>query len=411
MNILIANNRYHIGGGADRSAWETAKLLRRNGHQVIPFSMKNVKNWNSAYARYFVNDIDYSEIKPSFANLRTAIKMSYSFEAKRKIEALIKKTRPDVAHFHNIYGRLTPSILYSLKKYDVPVLMTLHDYKLICPAYAMYYKGKVCEKCKGGKFYRSVLIRCHKNSYLASFVYVLEAYVYHLLKTYLTHVTYFIAPSIFMKQKMVEFGIPQEKITYIPNFINFKTNHSPSPSFSQRRYFLYFGKLLRAKGILTLLEAVRRISNSSLLIAGDGDLRKEIQNFITKNGVVNVQILGHLDGDELTEVLAQSKFVVLPSECYENAPMAVLEAFAQQKPVVGARIGGIPELIDEGRDGLLFEPGNAVDLREKIRQMLSKSDAELKKMGELGREKVKRYFSAELHYERLINLYDSVLAK
>jgi len=411
MKILTAHNRYHVTGGDDRVAWETARLLEKKGHRVIPFSMKNKKNWHTEYARYFVDEIDYSEIKPSFSNFKTAIKMIHSFEAKRKIEDLIKKTKPDVAHLHNIYGRLTPSIIYVLQKYEIPVLMTLHDYKVICPAYAMYYKGEVCERCKGGKFYRSVFVRCHKNSYLASFVYVMEAYVYSLLKTYVTHVAYFIAPSIFMKQKMVEFGIPQEKIEYIPNFVKPENNHSPSASFRQRGYFLYFGKLLRAKGILTLLEAVKGLYNSSLLIAGDGDLRKEIESFIRKNGIANVQILGHLGGHELSKVLAKSKFVVLPSEWYENAPLAVLEAFAQRKPVVGARIGGIPELIDEGKDGLLFEPGDAADLREKIRQMSSKADAELKKMGELGREKVKRYFNPELHYERLINLYDSVLAK
>jgi glycosyltransferase involved in cell wall biosynthesis len=405
MKVLIAHNWYFEGGGADRVFFDTKRILEKNGHIVIPFSMKDERNYDSEFKDYFVDKIDYSDIKPNFKNLKTALKMIYSIEAKNKIELLIRKTKPDIAHLHNIYGRLTPSILYALRKYNIPIVMTLHDYKLLCPSYHMSFNGKTCEDCKGGKFYRAVIKRCHKNSYLASAVYTVESYIYSVLKTYEKCVDIFIAPSQFIRNKFIEFGFPEDKIEFVPNFVDIKFNIQFNRS---KDYFLYSGKLLKVKGIFTLLKAVKGIDKAMLYIAGDGELREEVKNYIKENKLDNVKLLDQLSRDELFKILADALFVVLPSECYENAPLAVLEAFALGKPVIGAKIGGIPEMVIDGETGFLFNPGDHNDLREKIIFFLN-NPHKVSDLGKKARKKLEMEYNAEVHYQKLMEIYQRIL--
>ncbi|MEW6068094.1 MAG: glycosyltransferase family 4 protein [Nitrospirota bacterium] len=404
MKILMAHNWYFVGGGADRVFFETMKLFEKHGHEVIPFSMKDKRNYDSIYNEYFVDEIDYSNIKFSFKNLKTAFKMIYSFEAKRKLDALIKKTKPDIAHLHNIYGRLTPSILYALKKNNVLTVMTLHDYKLICPAYDMTSNGKPCERCKGSRFYNAFMRKCVKDSYLASLVYAAESSVHSFLRTYVKNISYFIAPSLFLRNKMIEFGVLEKKIEYIPNFINVNVDYSSN---TKDDYFLYIGKLLHVKGVFTLLRAVKNIKKSHLYVAGYGELRSKLEDYAKKNNMNNVRFLGHLSSEEMFKVLNMAKFVVLPTECYENAPLAVLEAFAYSKPVIGSNIGGIPEMVVNGETGLLFESGNVQGLREKIDYLLSHPER-ISEMGKKARENIQKEYNPELHYQRLMDLYKKV---
>lgn len=401
MKILIAHNCHYVGGGGDRVAWESSKLFENKDHIIIPFSMKNPKNWYTEYSKYFINEIDYSNIKISFNNLKTAIKMIYSFEAKENIEKLIKATNPDIAHLHNIYGRLTPSILHSLKKYDVPIVLTLHDYKLICPSYSMVNHGKICEKCKGGKYYRSIITKCHKNSLLASFLYCVETYLHKWMGIYINNIDYFISPSSFIMNKMIEFGMPSKKSIHIPNFI--KAN-SYIPSFKTSDYFIYFGRVSHEKGIFTLIKSVEHLKSAQLFIAGDGSLRKDLETFVNENKMSNVKFLGHLMGEELAKTIRNASFTVLPSECYENCPMSILESFAFGKPVIGAKIGGIPEIIEDGKDGLLFEPNNSEDLTEKINYLL-KNPSKVIEMGKNARKKVEQKYNDEIYYQKLMKLY------
>lgn len=401
MKILKAHNWYFVGGGADKVYFEIMRLLEKHGHEVIPFSMKDLKNYNSAYKEYFVNEIDYSKIKPSLENLKTAFKMIYSFEAGKKISALIRKTELEIAHLHNIYGRLTPSIIYSLKKHNIPVVMTLHDYKLMCPSYHMTYRNKPCESCKWKKYYKAIINKCHKNSFLASFVYALETYIYTFLKTYIKYIDILIAPSKFMMDKLIEYGFPEDKIEYIPNFINIDVDYSLS---FDGDYILYSGKLIEVKGLFTLLKAVKEIKKYQLYIAGDGELRSNLEDYVKMNNLSNVKFLGHLGPEEMCKILKEASFVVLPSECYENAPLAVLEAFAYGKPVIGANIGGIPEMVIDGQTGLLFESGNYEDLKDKINYLLN-NPSKIVEMGKNAQKKVKEEYNEELHYKRLMDVY------
>lgn len=407
MKILVIHNRYYIAGGDDRVAWETSKILERKGHQVIPFAMTSNKNWKTKYSKYFVDDIDYSRVNLSLRNSKTAIKMIYSFESQKKMGRLIKDNHPDIAHLHNIYGRLTPSVLHSLKKFKIPAVMTLHDYKLICPSYSMLYNGEVCERCKGGKYYKSVITKCHKNSYLASFLYCIETYIHKWMKIYEKNIDFFITPSRFMMDKMIEFGMPADKFVHIPNFIDVGAY---IPKYGSSDYILYSGRLAREKGIHTLLKAMMRAKSAQLAIAGDGRLRENLELFVGTNRIQNVRFLGHLSGIMLANVIKNSNFLIVPSEWYENCPMAILEAFAYGKPVIGARIGGIPELIDDGVEGLLFEPGNVDDMRSKI-EFLLHNPAKVAEMGKQARKKAEARYNSDIYYQRLIRVYEMAMSK
>lgn len=407
LTVLQVHNYHFVSGGADRFFFDTMLLLKNKGHTVIPFSMKNIKNYKSDFEIFFVNAIDYSNLKPSFKNFLTAIKMIYSFEARFKLAKLIRKVKPDIAHLHNIYGRITPSIIFELKKHNIPIVMTLHDYKIVCPSYRMTYNNKPCELCKGGKYYRSLVRRCVKNSAIATFVYMFENYLYTFLNTYNKHIDYFIAPSRFIQSKMTEHGISQKKIVYIPNFIDAS---NIEPYFNHDGYILYSGKLLKDKGLITLLNAIKLLNNCVLYVAGEGDFKSVLEIFIEKNNLSNVRFLGHLNKPSLTKVIRDAMFVVLPSECYENAPLAVLESFAYGKPVIGSNIGGIPEMVIDGETGLLFGPGNENDLREKIAYFLN-NPKKVAEMGKNARRKVEEEYNAELHYKSLMEIYYKILYK
>jgi len=331
--------------------------------------------------------------------------MIYSFESRRKINEVINKFKPDIAHIHNIYGRITPSVLSVLNRNNIPVVMTLHDYKVICPAYTMVSNGKPCERCKDGKYYQVILRKCVKNSYLASVVYGLESYIYYIMKTYRRCVDYYLAPSQFIRKKMIEFGFPKNRIIYLPNFIDNNKYYSIN---NQGNYFCYIGKLIDVKGLLTLLKAMKEIKESMLYIVGDGENKHKLINYIKINNIKNIRLLGHLKNEEVYKILSDAKFVILPSECYENAPLAILEAFAHSKAVIASNIGGIPEMVKDGETGLLFEAGNYKQLGEKIKALLLDKEKAIK-MGIKGKLMVEKEFSPELHYTRLISVYERAI--
>jgi glycosyltransferase involved in cell wall biosynthesis len=332
----------------------------------------------------------------------TVKEVIYSNSAKRSLRNLLGQLQPEIAHAHNIYGRLTTSVLDVLKEAGIPIIMTLHDMKLLCPNYLMLNHGKICEKCKGKRFHNAVITRCHKNSYTTSAIYALETWLNHFKGKY-NSIKYFIAPSQFLLQKHIEYGFPPEKLFYIPNFIDTKKISMSSEIGS---YLLYFGRLSSEKGIKTLLKAFRGLKlNTSLLVVGDGPDRKNLEALAVKN----VRFLGYLKGKFLFNAISNAKCVIVPSECYENSPLSVLESMAFGKPVIGSRIGGIPELIQEDKTGFLYEPGNTEALKNKIELMLNKTASTIKNIGKSAREKVEKEYSAESHYQKLMEVYEKAL--
>lgn len=403
MKVLFANNYYYLRGGAERVFFDEMDLLTKKHHEIIPFSRHFEKNIPSEYAQYFPSEFSYKGV-PFSGRLIAGFKLIYSFECRNQFRKLLNDMKPDLVHAHNIYGRLTSSIIDAAKAKKIPVIMTLHDYKLVCPSYLMLSSGSPCERCKGKRFYYCILTRCHKNNFIASAVYTLEAYFNSWLKKY-NLVNFFICPSMFSLKKHLEAGIPEDKLVYLSNFIKVE---SFEPKYGIGDYILYVGRLSKEKGITTLLNTIKGL-DMKLKIVGDGPVREDCERFARENSLKNVEFVGYKSGEELKELYRNSALLVMPSEWYENAPMTILEAFAYGKPVIGSDIGGIPEMVVDGETGLLFEAGNYYDLREKIRYLISNPSLIIG-MGKKARKKVEEEHNAEVHYNRLMRVYEKALS-
>ena len=403
MKILSVNKFYWKKGGSESVFFNEKAMLEKGGHKVIPFSMNSDRNEPSPYSNYFVDEVDYE--KSDLRNrLLSASKIIYSFDAKSKMEKLLQDHSPNLAHFHIFQHQISPSVFGPLRKNNVPIILTLHDLKPICPNYKMYVNGNVCEQCKGRRFYNCFNNRCTKGSTLGSLVNTIEMY-FHYAMGYYQGVDRYIAVSRFYKQKMMEAGFPEQQVDYLPNYIDATAF---DPQTADKGYMLYFGRLSEEKGISTFLDASILNKEVPHLIVGTGPLEERLRQKVADGGLDNVRFLGFKQGDELKTLLSESTCVVVPSEWYENCPMTVLEAFAAGRPVIGSDIGGIPELIEDGEDGFIFEPGNAQALAEKV-QWIWEHRNKAREMGMQGRKKIEEQFNAELHYNGLMSIYNSVL--
>ena len=405
MRILMCNSFYYLRGGAERYFFNLSDLLRAHGHDVIPFSMKHVRNLPSEYSDYFVSSIDFPSLlkqKHGLASkLQVAERVIYSREAKRQIERLIRDTRPDIAHIHGIAHETSPSILDSIKGAGIPIVQTLHDYKLLCPNTSFISKGAVCERCKGHRYFSAALRRCKRDSLASSALASAELYIHKLLQIYERNVDVFVAPSRFLQQKMLEYGI-QNQVQFLPNFIDIDEF---VPCYEPAQHIVYAGRLVELKGVRTLLQALRELPSAHLYIIGEGELEPALREQARQYGLEHVTFTGHLSTAELVALVQRAACMVFPSEWYENCPMTVLEAFACATPVIGARIGGTTELIDDWRTGLLFEPGNHQELATKIRFMLDHPDQAIA-MGRNARRQVEANNSPGYHYQQIAALYE-----
>jgi glycosyltransferase involved in cell wall biosynthesis len=399
--LLSINNYFYRRGGAEVVFLEQNRLLSGIGWQVIPFAMKHSHNNKSQWSEYFVDEIEFGN-KYSFSQkIRNAFKITYSYESKKKIGHLIEKTNPDIAHAHNIYHHISPSIFAELKLRGIPTVLTLHDLKIACPAYKMLTHDGICERCKSGNLYNVVKHKCIKNSTLLSSVILIESSVQKLLGSYSKNVDKFIVPSRFYMNKFIEWGWPKEKFIYIPNFVDHKLL-TPSES-KPGKHFVYFGRLSTEKGIETLIRATAK-ANVSLKVVGTGPLENELQNLISELGA-DIELLGYQTGDKLFRIIQSGRAVILPSEWYENAPISIMESYALERPVIGADIGGIPEMVRIGETGHLFQSGNINELSKLLIEYSSFSDEIILKMGKIGRTWVLEDFTVDKYLNRLDNLY------
>lgn len=411
LKVLMINKYHFVKGGSERYMFDLQELLEKNGHEVIPFGMADEKNIPSDYNKYFVDAIDYdfkSKVDKILSVPKVFGRMTYSFHAKERLEALLKNTKVDIAHLHMIDHQLSPSILHVLKKYNIPVVQTVHQYKLVCPNYRLYVpqKAESCERCLAGNYFNAVIQRCHKGSLFASAMVAVETAIHKAMQIQENNIDYFIVPSGFMGEKLAQGGIPEDKIKPIYHFI--ESENYPK-SFEESDYFVCYGRLSEEKGLFTLLKAIKNLPSAKLKMIGDGPEREKLEDFAKENNI-NVEFTGKKLGDELKQLVSKSKFVVLPSEWYENSPMVIYESFAMGKPIVGAKAGGITELIRHEVDGLLFEMRNEKQLRQAIETMLN--DHELvKKYGQAGYERVIGEFDPVTHYDKVMELYDNLLQK
>lgn len=405
MKILLVNKFFYPKGGAEKVLIDTGKLLESRGHKVIFFSMHNEKNLSTEYSKYFVSNIGYEKM-PLRTALFAAARMLYSIQARKKIEELIRAEKPDIAHLHNIYHQISPSILHSLKKFKVPSVMTLHDCKLCCAQYQMIANNSICEACRGNTYYHCFLKACIKGSRLTSLLNMIEMYLHHNILHIYDLIDCFISPSKFLKDEVEKMGFTGRKMVVLPNMLKVEDFN---PSYGCKgNSIIYFGRLSKEKGLLTLIDAVKKINNINLNIAGEGPMRMTLEDKIKKEKITNVNLLGYKAQNELNIIIRNSLFAVCPSEWFENNPRSVIEAFALGKPVIGARIGGMAELITNGKTGLTFKAGDVADLRAKIEYLLTKPD-KIEEMGRNARVFVEQELNAEKHYLKLMEIYGSAI--
>ena len=342
MKILQINKFHYPRGGSERYVFELSKLLEDHGHEVIQFSMADDKNYYSKYSQYFIKPVDLDKF-----NLINIIKFFYNYEAVKNLKKLIKDERPDIAHLHNIAHQISPAIIKVLKNHKIPIIQTLHDYKLICPNAKLYSRGLICEQCRGGRYYNCFLKKCSHNSWTKSFLAMSEAYLNNKILKYYNSVDLFIAPSQFMKNICVKFYIPENKIKLIYNFIGAETEAVEDiMEKNEPAYLLYFGRLSEEKGIDVLLAALKILNNKiKLKIAGAGPDYKKCQSLIAQYKLnAQAELVGPKYGAELRQIIKQAKAIIIPSLWPENLPYSALEALALGKIIIASHMGGLPEI-------------------------------------------------------------------
>ena len=400
--LLSINNYYYRRGGAEVVFLEQNRMLEEAGWQVVPFAMKHAGNLPTPWDAYFPDEIEFGQDYGATGKLLRASRVVYSLQARDKLRELLGVFDPRIAHVHNIYHHLSPSILPLLRDRGIPVVMTVHDLKLACPAYTMMRGNKPCESCRGGRVHNVLVNRCIKGSAALSALVMVEAALHRLLRSYESSVARFIVPSRFVLETLVRWGWPREVFVHIPNFVDVERFR---PAGVGRR-FVYCGRLDELKGVETLVRAAA-LAQQPVTIVGRGAQEARLHRLAAELGA-DVSFAGYLTKDALIEVLQSARAVVVPSECNENAPLALLEAYATARPVIGSAIAGIPELIREGETGALFPTGDVPALAAELERFAQLPDGRIAEMGDAGRRWVEQDFNAAIYRDRLIALYASL---
>lgn len=406
MKILQVNKFYYPKDGVSNYLLGLESKLKELGHEVRIFAMDSPKNIDSPDKKYFVSYLSFDK-KGLLNTWRSFARIFYSLEAKRKFSLLVEDYKPDIIHIHNIYHQISPSILSVAKKKNIPVIMHLHDYKLICPNYKLFTEGSICRRCQGGKYYNCTSHKCLKNSYPKSIAATLEMYFHHdIWKIYESGIKLFIAPSRFMKKTCEEFGCLPEKIICLHNFFNDQNAKNTNPGQDiNHEYLFYFGRLSEEKGVSVLLNALIETKHK-LKIAGEGPEETELKSLSTRLGLdERIEFLGFKSGEELDNLISNAKAIIIPSIWYENMPLNMLEAMSREKVVIASNIGGMPEIISDGQNGLLFKAGDKGDLIAKLKLL---NTLDTKQIGLRAAEAVQN-LNADTHVKEIIKIYEQVL--
>ena len=399
MHVLIVNKFLYPNGGSETYIFEIGKQLESMGHEVQYFGMEHEGRIVGNHAESYTSSVDFHTGK--LDKLLYPFKIIYSVEARKKIRKVLEDFVPDVVHLNNFNFQLTPSIIYEIKAYEkqwrrkVRLVFTAHDYQIVCPNHMMKIPStnENCARCLEGNFFECMKHKCIHNSKIKSMLGSMEGWLYRKLCTY-RYLDCIICPSYFLKDKLNRNYLLSGKMVVMHNFVEI----SERVQKQKREYILYFGRYSEEKGVRTLLKVCRRVSEIPFVFAGSGPLETEV------NEVKNVKNMGFLKGDKLYQLISGAAFSVYPSEWYENCPFSVMESIVCGTPVLGAEIGGIPELVEQGVTGELFHSGDENDLIDKI-QMLWRDKERLKQYSENCH--VKRFDTVEEYCEKLLLLYQA----
>ena len=386
MKVLVAHNSYQHAGGEDAVFDNEARLLRQSGHEVREY-------------------LDDNHRIAEFSSTRLGIETLWSRSSYKKLSAVLAEFRPDVVHFHNTFPLISPSVYYAARNHSVPVVQTLHNYRLFCPAAAFFRDGKVCEDCLDKSRWQAVRHACYRQSRSASSAVAAMLSFHHWYGTWKNLVNCYIALSEFSRAKFIEAGLPPEKIVVKPNFV------LPDPGFGpgSREYAVFLGRLSEEKGLRTLLQAWAHVNrNCPLRVIGEGPLLNEIRSDISRSALSHVRLDGRLSRQESLTALQGARIFILPSNCYENFPMTIAEAYACGTPVLASRLGAMQEIVHDGCTGLHFTPGDADDLAKKVEWAWAHPE-EMRAMGRNARAEYELKYSAERNYNLLLAIYHQTI--
>ncbi|ROR35150.1 glycosyltransferase family 4 protein [Inmirania thermothiophila] len=387
MRILLIHNRYTQPGGEDAVFEAERALLERMGHRVVTFVEDNAR---------------LDGVNP----LKAAVEAVWSRETQRRLKRLIEKTRPDVVHFHNTFLRISPAAYYTVKAMGLPVVQTLHNYRLVCPGALLMRDGRVCETCVGRKVpWPGAVHGCWRGSRAQTAVVAAMVAVHRALGTWERKVDRYIALTEVARRRFAEGGVPADRIAVKPNFVD----PDPGAGAHDGGYALFVGRLSAEKGVRTLLEAWKGLRGIPLRVVGDGPLRGEMEER-ARDGGVEVEFMGRRGREEVLRLMKDARVLVFPSVWYEGFPVTLAEAFACGLPVVASRLGAMAEIVEDGRTGLLFKPGDAQGLAETVAALWG----DRRRCEEMGREARSAYlarYTADANYERLMAIYRQAIAE
>lgn len=403
MKILEINKFNYSKGGADRHYLEVVKLLKSKGNEVAVFSMESPQNEFSPWKKYFLSHVGYGKDNTIRQKVKGIFRMFYSREARKKINKLLDDFKPEIVHIHNIYHQLSPTILFEIKKRKIPVVMTVHDYKLINPNYSLSLRGKFYDRCRNGKFYECFLDKCVKDSYLKSFVAMLEAYWHKNLGTYEKNVDLYLAPSAFVKKILKENGVSEEKIKVFPHFAEKESPRTKAETVKKgkRINVLYSGRISREKGVDQLIEMFKEIPEADLYLAG------QIEDNLIVPKAENIKHLGYLKPSELEKCIKEAAFIVSASRLPETFGLIALEGMKMGKPFVGYNVGAYEEIVVDNHTGYLCQSEN--ELKERIRKLAT--DEGLRILFSWNALEQAKKFDADKYYTEILDIFKTFTEK
>ncbi|QSV44857.1 glycosyltransferase [Geobacter benzoatilyticus] len=382
MKVLIAHNHYQMSGGEDIVVNSEYKLLLGRGHQVELYAVSN--------------DI----VDGTYAKVLTAINSKYSKKTRIEFTDRLKRFRPDVVHVHNFFPLLTPSIYDACRAFNIPVIQTLHNYRLLCCGAMLLRNGSICTKCIDDSLLYGIYHRCYRRSFLGSLFLTRMIRYHNKCRTWNSKVDYFIALTEFSRRIFIDAGFPHDKVVVKPNF----SNSEPYKDYtSNRSGAIFVGRLSEEKGIENLMEAWSEIT-LPLKIVGDGPLRNKLQAVAPKN----VVFMGKMDSEQVLREMQSAEFLIVPSVWYEGFPMVIVEAFSAGLPVLASRLGGMAEIVKDGVTGLHFNSNDIIDLRAKIEWAFA-NNSSMKEMGARAYQTFCEKYTADENYKHLIGIYSKAI--
>jgi len=416
VKIILINYRYFVSGGPERYMFNIKEVLEKNGHTVVPFSIKNQNNLSSEYEKYFIKPVSkaeavyFSEYNKSniITAFRSFLRMFYSFEAKRKLNQLIRVVKPDIIYVLHYQNKISASIFDAAKKSKIPVVHRISDFGLIC-SNALFYRPiqkDICERCLNGSRMNAVVNKCVHDSRVYSFIKAASLKFQQTLKIR-EKIQFFVVPSLFTIEKLKIYGLPASKVAHIPTFFNFQSI-SEAPEISYEPFALYIGRIEPEKGLRTMVKAFEGTGfNLKIIGFSASGFDDELKNYL-KNKNENIEFLGRKSFNEIQDYLRKCAFTIVPSEWYDNFPNTILESYAFRKCVIATNIGSLKEMILNGETGLLFKIKDYGDLREKITYLFNNSD-ECRRLGSNAFARLSTEYSEKEHYTKLMKIFSSVI--